>query len=700
MVTPWRKKSYPDFFSYFCLSVAATTTVLYLLKQEKMGHLIQQGRFFVIMICLLAGINSMQAQQLPYEIVTVDGQSYYKYKVQPGEGLYAVSRIFSISVADLLRYNPGSNSGLQNGQELLIPVTQVSERISSDAAPQDISRNDPTDQNTSFKHTVVKGETVYSISKMYHTTVDQIIRLNPSAANGIAIGSVLTIPQRRVISSEKEENYRYHTILPKETLYSVAKTYRLKPEDVIRANVGLSVESFQIGKTIRIPFFESYEVVKPFEKQTANIIHTVERGETLYGIARKYGVEVSTLEQMNPMLSGGLKPNMELIVAVARSKVENLDPGEENQANRLLTKQSPSQRVDVMKVGLLLPFLDQTSRGHLRLQEYYEGFLLAVNELKERGADLELYVFEIGKGNDTGKLESLLGTLEMQSLNLIIGGVNDAQIKVLSDFSRSKNIKYVVPFSQGNDEVLNNGFMLQVNPMSSLIFTKTVSYFTQKFRNANIIFVEGGNNPQKEFVTLLQSSLRQQNIPYHTVDDVESLATSSAPLLRQGKENLILPVSSDAATLRQITSELKKVHEANPGIVTHLFGHPDWQTYGDLEAELTQFGAYFYTPFFVDKQSYQAKRFTDEFRRWYGREPMETFPSYGMWGYDTALYFLTALQRNGLNFEQKINDVSVATIQFPYYFERLNNWGGLINGALYMVYYDQNGSISKTELKR
>ena len=77
---------------------------------------------------------------------------------------------------------------------------------------------------------------------------------------------------------------------------------------------------------------------------------------------------------MNLMLAGGLKPNMELIVAVARSKVDNLDPREENQANRLLTKQSPSQRVDMMKVGLLLPFLDQTSRGHLRLQEYYEDF--------------------------------------------------------------------------------------------------------------------------------------------------------------------------------------------------------------------------------------------------------------------------------------------------------------------------------------
>jgi len=665
-----------------------------------MGKLIHLSRIFVIMFCLAVGIHSMQAQQLPYETVTVNGQSYYKYKVQPGEGLYAVSRIFSVSVAEILRHNPGSNSGLQNGQELLIPVTLVPERTLSASIPQDPSRQDPTDQNNTFKHTVVKGETVYSISRMYHTTVDRIIRLNQGAADGLAIGTVLTIPQRRVISKEKEENYRYHTILPKETLYSVSKTYRLRPEDVIRANAGLSVETFQIGKTIRIPFFESYEVVEPFEKQTANIIHTVVRGETLYGIAGKYGVEVSTLEQMNPMLSGGLKPNMELIVAVPRNRVENLDPSEADQANRLLTKQRPSQRIDMMKVGLLLPFLDQTSRAHLRLQEYYEGFLLAVNEMKNRGANLELYVFEIGKGSDTGKLESLLGTLEMQSLNLLIGGVNDDQIKVLSDFSRSRNIKYVVPFSQNNEEVLNNGQMFQVNPMNSLIHTKTVTYFTERFRNANIIFVDGGNNPQQEFITLLQSSLRQLNIAYETVATAVSLDSSIAPMLRQGKKNLIIPVSSDAATLRQITADLKIVHESNPGIETPLFGHPDWQTYSDLIDEYAFFGAYFYTPFFVDEKAPETRKFRDLFRNWYGRDPLETYPAYSMWGYDTALYFLTALQRHGLNFEQKINDVKVSTVQFPFSFERLNNWGGLINGALYIIHYDNDGRISKTELYR
>ncbi|HCC85617.1 MAG TPA: hypothetical protein DEQ06_03290 [Porphyromonadaceae bacterium] len=665
-----------------------------------MGNLIHKRRFFVIMFCLVAAVLSLHAQQLPYEIVTVDGQSYYKYTVQPGEGLYAVSRTFSVSVAEIIRHNPGSNNGLQNGQELLIPISREVESTVSAKARQVGSRQDPADQNNTFKHTVVKGETVYSIARMYHTTVDQIIQLNPEAAEGIFAGSVLTIPQRRVISKEKEENYRYHTILPKETLYSVSRTYRLKPEDVILANPGLSVETFHIGKTIRIPFFESYEVVEPLEEQTTNIIHTVVRGETLYGIAGKYGVEVSQLEEMNPMLSGGLKPNMELIVPVPRSRVEDVSRSEQDQANRLLLQRKATQPVDVMRVGLLLPFLDQTGRGHLRLQEYYEGFLLAVNELKNRGANLELYVFEIGKGTDTRKLESLLETLEMQALNLVIGGVNDAQIKVLSDFSRSNNIKYVVPFSQSNAEVLNNGHMFQVNPMNSLIHTKTVAYFTEKFRNANIIFVEGGSHPQQEFISLLQTSLKQQHISYGSVDSSQQLAATIAPMLRQGQENLILPVSSDATTLRQIIAELKMLHESNPGVVTTLFGHPDWQTYSDLSDEFAQFGTYFYTPFFVDEHSRETEMFLNEFRKWYGRDPLGTYPSYSMWGYDTALLFLTALQRYGLHFEQQINRVNVSSIQFPFHFERLNNWGGLINGALYIIHYNSNGRIQKIKLSR
>lgn len=651
---------------------------------------------FSLILLFCVTVSSSNAQNEQYETVTVDGKSFYKYKVQAGEGLYAISRTFSVSVADIIRSNPGSNQGLQSGQELLIPINLNS----SDLSVAAVSQSAPIDQNVHFKHTVISGETVYSISRMYNTSVEEIHRLNPGAKEGIGVGEVLTIPQRRVISEVKEENYRYHTILPKETLYSVSRTYSLKPEDIIAANPGLTVETFQIGKTIRVPFFESYQVIKPFESQTTDIVHKVSRGETLYSISRQYSVDVSKLQEVNPILAGGLKTNMELIIPVKKSSLEVTNKQLENNVNRLLTQRTSPKRVDVMRVGLLLPFLDESGGAHLRLQEYYEGFLLAVNELKSRGADLELFVFEIGKGSDTKKLESLLQTMEMQSLNLVIGGVNDAQIRVISDFSKERNIKYVVPFSQSNGEILNNGNIFQVNPLQKSQIDKASNAFIQTFRNANVVFVNGGQNDKMEFITQLQNSLRNSSIRYETISATSTLDSTILTLLKTTGENIIIPTSGDINTLRRVIEELKKVQESNSEYQLRLFGYPEWQTYNNLIDDYHHFGTYIYTPFFVDNSASDTKIFKDSFEKWYDRNLLDTNPGYGMWGYDTGLFFLTALQQYGANFEQNINRVRVNSLQFPFHFERLNNWGGFFNTGLYFVHYDRSGKVIKMDKSR
>ncbi|NLX65960.1 MAG: LysM peptidoglycan-binding domain-containing protein [Bacteroidales bacterium] len=655
--------------------------------------------------CLVFSLGislSFQAQDLEYKKVEVGGQFFYEYKVQSGEGLYAISRTFSVSVADILRHNPGAEKGLQNGQELLIPVANPNLSPPSSLSPRFIAslQSLSQDQNRAFQHTVVLGETLFGIARMYHTTVDEILTLNPEVGEVIGEGQVLSIPQRRVISQEKEENYRYHTILPKETLYSVSKTYSLKPEDVMRANPGLSVETFKIGKTIRIPFFESYEVVLPYGEQTTNITHIVNRGETLHSIARHYNVEIQEIQRLNPMLSGGLKSNMELLVPVKRSLVENDSRSNTNDVNRLLLQSTPSERVNVIKVGLLLPFLDESRGSHLRLQEYYEGFLLAVEKMKNDGANIELYVFEIGKGDDTRKLQSLLGTMEMQMLNLVIGGVSDAQIKLLSDFSRSHNLNYVVPFSQSNGEVLNNGQIFQVNPTQYLTYTKASSLFLQRFYNANIIFVQGGGNDKNEFVTLLQNGLRKSNVRYETLNATSTLSSTILALLNKNEENVVVPTSGDSDLLRQITEELKKTRESDSGYAIRLFGYPDWQAYPNLKEDYSLFNTYIFAPFFVNEESSDVVTFKNNFRKWYERDLLETFPSYGMWGYDTGLFFLTALHKYGNNFGQNIERINVPSLQFPFHFVRPNNWGGFINSGLYLIHYGADGRITKTDKSR
>ena len=97
-----------------------------------------------------------------------------------------------------------------------------------------------------FYHTIERGQTVYSIATMYGVTVDDIYRLNPESRESIKAGATLKIPQKDVSSApmgNAEDNYLYHTIQPKETLYSLSVRYKVPGPDIIAANPGLSVSS-------------------------------------------------------------------------------------------------------------------------------------------------------------------------------------------------------------------------------------------------------------------------------------------------------------------------------------------------------------------------------------------------------------------------------------------------------------------------
>lgn len=635
------------------------------------------------------------AQTPAYEKITANGQTFYKYKVKPGEGLYAVSRTFNVAVNDILKYNPKAGSGLQSGQELLIPVPENS---NASAPVTQAKQQSPLDQNRVFRHTIARGETLYGIAQMYNTTVDEIARYNSGLTENITEGQVIVIPQQRTLSST-HENYRYHTILPKETLYSVSRTYSLKPEDLIAANTGLSVETFQIGKTIRIPFFQTQADFIPYEEQTQNVTHKVKRGETLYSISQAYDVSVESIEKANPMLASGLKTNMELAVPVKVTRLDENARTREIEANRLLSQSNEIQKAGVIRVGLLLPFLDKSGGQHLRLQEYYEGFLLAVDKMKKEGANIEVYVFEIG---NKAKLESLLGTMEMEALHLLIGGMTDDQIRVLSDFSKKHNIKYIIPFSSKNSEVQNNNNVFQVNSPQSYLYSKVSGVFTETFRKANVVIVNvPGRSDKAEFISTLKDDLKRRNIRYNEVSLASNLSTDILPLLQSNGENVIVPSTGDSGSLREITGVLEKVHQERQEIVTRLFGYPEWQTYNDeIKRSFHQYGTYFYTSFYVDDQDFETRQFVESFKQWYGRDLINTFPKYGMLGYDTGIFFLNAVYRFGTNFEQRIDRVPTSSLQFAFKFDRVNNWGGFINTGLYLIHYDTDNVVYKINKSR
>ena len=98
------------------------------------------------------------------------------------------------------------------------------------------------------KHTVIKGETLYSISKKYNITPEDILKANPEVQNGVQENSILTIPKAAVIDLSTPNK---HIIQPKDTKYSVSKKYGISIEELEKLNPEMGTE-FEIGTEIRL----------------------------------------------------------------------------------------------------------------------------------------------------------------------------------------------------------------------------------------------------------------------------------------------------------------------------------------------------------------------------------------------------------------------------------------------------------------
>lgn len=111
-------------------------------------------------------------------------------------------------------------------------------------------------------HTVEQGQTLFGISRHYAVTLEVLIKANPSAAEGLSVGQVLLIPRnaqsRKDLKDapEMHDGELLHTVSKKETLYGITRKYGVTQEDLRRLNPDLSY-GLSIGMTLRIPVVSS-----------------------------------------------------------------------------------------------------------------------------------------------------------------------------------------------------------------------------------------------------------------------------------------------------------------------------------------------------------------------------------------------------------------------------------------------------------
>ena len=196
-------------------------------------------------------------------------------------------------------------------------------------------------QEKYIKHTVAKGETISEIAKQYHLKINSIYDLNPKARKGINFKETLLIPNpskavsKASASIPSNDLQKTHAVLPKETIYGIAKQYGLTVADLYKENPTLEKTGLRKGGKIKIPVTQANTelvaqvtvatstnpkeaatvVASNFSSVTSSVVREVLPNETKYAIAREYGISVSDIDAANPILvSEPLKIGQQLII--------------------------------------------------------------------------------------------------------------------------------------------------------------------------------------------------------------------------------------------------------------------------------------------------------------------------------------------------------------------------------------------------
>ncbi len=193
------------------------------------------------------------------------------YVVEKGDTLFGISKQFGVSVEELKRINDLVNNNIQIGELLRIPTEQ-----------------------TSSLYIVKRGDTLYSIASRYGISVDELIRVNNLNSYNLGIGQQLVIP----INSSNSDDYVIYTVKVGDTLYSIARSYNTTVDELIKFN-NLSTSNLSIGQKLKVPR-------KTTEEDSQYMTYVVQSGESLYSIARKFGMSVIQLMSINKLESTNL----------------------------------------------------------------------------------------------------------------------------------------------------------------------------------------------------------------------------------------------------------------------------------------------------------------------------------------------------------------------------------------------------------
>lgn len=513
-----------------------------------------------------------------------------------------------------------------------------------------------------YSHIVMEKQTLFSISKAYNVSIDDLYRYNPTLKeSGLKKNAIILIPSADTLIKEQET----------------------------------------VQQSVQTPVQQEMPKASSEKTEALGNVHIVKWYEDLNIIAEKYGVTPDAIAAANGLKDRKLKNRQKLMIpAVADEKpaayvmeqpVEEEDLNietafeekEEEATDTVITSYTSKSKVTAT---VLLP-LKATGAGSSRSNmDFYSGVLVAARDLTELGIDVKLNVYDIANGG--------LGTTksELEESDIIIGPVSTGDITRL--FSMSDEIGPVIsPLDPRVEPLAANYRNLVQAPSSQMAQYQDMADWIQEDLMESdrvIVISEKGarmNDEGKKMKAVLDSAaFEYQPFAYSILDGREIKEPIEAVMTMEGTNRVVIASDSEAF-VNDVVRNLNLIIHDKFSVV--LYGPAKIRTFETIEVEnFHNTSLHASLAYYIDYEDDNVKKFLMRYRALFGTEPTQ----FAFQGYDVARYFLELYTKYGEYWPQMIDKADRKMLQSNFNCRAVEG-GGYTNKGIRRIIYGMDYSI-------
>lgn len=532
-----------------------------------------------------------------------------------------------------------------------------------------------------YSHIVLEKQTLFSISKAYNVTIEDIYKYNPSVKEkGLQKNSILIIPvvekpeQQEIEAAEEKEAYAEGQVQQEQQEQPVRNA-----EDQVKKEEGGKAESEQT-------------------------VHIRKWYEDLDMIARKYGVTVESIMKANGLKGRKLSNRQRLIIPSSSDAIPEEEIPSENDSDEVAASDTTqtddsttAHRPGILEglffpkkdisMSLILPLKATGTSASAGNMDFYSGVLLAVYDAGEAGTGCDLAVYDCADGRGITK-ESLEGR------DFIIGPVSRGDLT--SALELGTDTRAIISPLDQKAASLTGEFtnMIQAPTPLEIQYKDLMDWIREDMQYSDrfVVITEKGA-VQTEVTTQMKaaadsSGMEYKNLSYSILEG-RNVTGSLEYIMTESGTNRVYIASDSEAFVNDVVRNLNLMIHKKYEVV--LYAPSRIRSYETIEVEnFHNTSLKVSTGYYIDYEDPRVQEFLLKYRALFNAEPTQ----FAFQGYDLAKFFIGMTSKYGNRWMNKLEESDASMLQSTYRFRKDGN-GGYVNTGVRRIVYNEGWIVSK-----